>query len=150
MLCEVLPLGELVRRPDDCVEVLTLTRQGSDFRLRLQELIRGHSFATEDDGHIAIVWSGETLAGWSRTSKWQEGCDGEYPTAWDTLEAYVRSEWRDRGIASLASSALVSSILYDEGMAVAVFSPAMMMVAKRCGMHPTMFIQSEDGEWRRA
>lgn len=150
MLCEVIPISELVRRQDDCVEVLSLTRTGSDFRKRLHSLIQRHSAAEEDDGHISLVWSGETLVGWSRTGKWLEGEREFYPTVWDTLEAYVRKDWRDRGIATLASFSLVSSILYDNGMTAAVFSPAMMMVARKCGLHPTLFVQTAEGEWERA
>jgi hypothetical protein len=68
---------------------------------------------------------------------------------YDTLEAFVRPERRLQGIAAFAASGLFSAT-YDNGCTVAVFSPHMLLVARRAGFWPVLFERDGQGGWRRA
>jgi len=89
------------------------------------------------------------VVGWARTERWIESTGLEY----DTLEAFVRPERRLQGIAAFAAAGIYSSIssdLLDDGFAVAVFHPHMMLVARRAGFSPTLFERDGKGGWRKA
>lgn len=110
-----------------------LTRPDSEFEQKLR--------AGTATGLIALVEEHDGPIGWVRTEEW------EYPGTgrpWDTLEAFVHEDHRLRGVASFAAAGLVSSYFVDFGMAVAVFRPYMMLVAKRAGLHPTLFTRNGD------
>jgi len=134
--CTVLPMSGLDasmrRRIRD-----ELTKPGSDFH---------HAVATKTDGLIAFVMDDDVVIGWARTEKWHDGNGIPY----DTLEAFVRPERRLQGIAAFAAAGLYSAALHDEGCTVAVFSPYMMLVARRVGLFPTLFERDGNGHWRRA
>jgi len=114
-----------------------LTKPGSDFH---------HAVETKTAGLIAIVMDDEVVVGWARTEQWYDGNGIPF----DTLEAFVRPERRMRGIAGFAASGLYSAVFHASGCAVAVFSPYMMLVARRAGLFPTLFEQDGNGHWRRA
>jgi hypothetical protein len=138
ILCTVMPMSDLdadapLRRTirDE------LTKPGSDFH---------KSIDTKTDGHIAIVMDGEVVAGWARTEQWIDGTGLEY----DTLEAFVRPERRLQGIAAFAAAGLYTAALHENGCTVAVFSPHMLLVAKRAGFFPVLFGRDGNGWWRQA
>lgn len=114
-----------------------LTRPDSEFERKLRAGTAG--------GLISIVEERGGPVGWARTEEWKDPATGHQ---WDTLEAFVADEHRLRGIAAFAASGLVSSYFIHFGMAVAVFRPYMMLVAKRVGLHPTLFTRSGD-KWVR-
>lgn len=119
-----------------------LTRPGSDFRKKLTGWLTGETRPTTDDGHIAIVEDQGEIIGWARTERWWHGQD-----LYDTLEAFVAKEYRRRGIAAFAAAGLASRYLAEEGGAVAVFRPQMILVAKRAGLHPKLFELRETQSW---
>ena len=134
--CTVLPMSDL----DASMRRLIrdeLTKPDSDFH---------KSVETKTDGLIAIVMDDEVVVGWARTEQWFDGNGIPY----DTLEAFVRPERRLQGIAAFAAAGLYSAALHDEGCTVAVFSPYMMLVARRAGLFPTLFERDGNGHWRRA
>ena len=134
--CTVLPMSDL----DASMRRLIrdeLTKPGSDFH---------KSVETKTAGLIAIVMDDEVVVGWARTEQWFDGNGIPY----DTLEAFVRPERRLQGIAAFAAAGLYSAALHDDGCTVAVFSPYMMLVARRAGLFPTLFERDGNGRWRRA
>jgi len=133
--CTVLPMSDL----DASMRRLIrdkLTKPGSDFH---------HAVETKTDGLIAIVMDDDVVAGWARTEYWSAGL-----ALYDTLEAFVRPERRMQGIAAFAAAGLYTAFLHEQGGTVAVFSPQMMLVAKRAGFCPTLFERDGNGGWRRA
>jgi hypothetical protein len=114
-----------------------LTKPDSDFH---------KSVETRQDGHIAIVMDDDVVAGWARTEQWYDGNGIPY----DTLEAFVRPERRLQGIAAFAAAGLYTAVLHENGCTVAVFSPHMLLVAKRAGFFPVLFGRDGNGWWRRA
>jgi hypothetical protein len=136
--CTVLHLAELaIDAPLRRLIRDELTKPDSDFH---------KSVETKTDGHIAVVWADEVAVGWSRTEQWIESTGLVY----DTLEAFVRPERRLQGIAAFAAAGLYTACLHDNGCTVAVFSPHMMLVAKRAGFFPVLFERDANGWWRRA
>jgi len=125
-----------------------LCKPGSDFQRRL---IAGEAI----DGFIAIVEDFGEMIGWARTEPWAEP-DVEaraagFPTAmlhWNTLEAFVVQDYRGRGIATFAAAGLRAVSFLDDPTA-AVFSPSMMLLAKKVGLMPTLFREQAE-EWVRA
>lgn len=124
--------------------ILALTKHGSDFNRALQSGV-GPAWR----GLIATVRIEGELVGWCRTEEWIEGDDGAGGNIlWETLEAFVSEEYRGRGIAAVAARALYADHFHDTDATVAVFSPAMMLVARAAGLYPTMFKREE--RWVRA
>lgn len=120
-----------------------LTKPNSDFNRKLTAWIGGVE-PLDRDGHIAIVFDHGEVVGWARTEVWGDECGRLH----DTLEAFVAPEYRLRGVAAYAASALYSGVLHD-CRRVAVFRTVMMLVAKRAGLCPTLFTPI-DGRWVRA
>jgi hypothetical protein len=81
------------------------------------------------------------IVGWARTEKW---CDH------DTLKAFVRKDYRLRGVAAYAASGLKASVLHENGGTVAVFHPHMLLVASRAGFWPTLLEKDAHGKWQQA
>lgn len=147
MILRVRPLCEL-KKPT-LRRVLELTKPDSIFHDRLkQAIVDDYSWwASYEDGVIATVVEDGELVGWARSERWLE----YLPNAardWDTLEAFVREDRRGEGIASLAATGLAVHGLKAWGD-VAVFAPPMMLLARRAGLHPTLFAKAND-EWVRA
>jgi len=138
ILCSVMPLDEVVAdAPIRRTIRDELTKPGSDFHKAID---------TKTDGHIAVVFDGETIVGWARTEYWSAGGQMMY----DTLEAFVRPERRLQGVAVFAAAGLFSAVLRDDGGTVAVFHPHMLLVARRAGFWPVLFERDGAGGWRRA
>jgi len=152
MTCEILSLADLVASADLALFVRNkLTKPGSDFQWKLTRLLHGESGATVDDGHIALVLDQGEIVGWARTEYWTASNDGGGGfVSYDTLEAFVAPDHRLRGIAAFAASGLYASVLHDNGAAVAVFHPHMLLVARRAGFWPTLYQKNQRGEWVKA
>jgi hypothetical protein len=120
-----------------------LTKPASDFRRKLTSWLYGESRPGPTDGHIALVEDHGEIVGWARTERWLVD-----DTLYSTLEAFVATPYRRRGIAAYAASGLYSSVLHDYEPTVAVFHPHMLLVARRAGLWPTLF-EKEAGQWRR-
>jgi len=133
--CTILPLADL-----DVIDinwiVMRLTKPDSDFQRAL--------LAGRRPGTIAIVRDQGEIVGWARTEPWVESGDDE----WDTLEAFVEKSHRMRGIAAFAAAGLAATSGCWSGMAVAVFHPHMLLVARRAGFHPTLFARQDVVETR--
>lgn len=145
MNCELHTAKSLARTNLHLLTLLrdNLTKPESDFNKKLTAWIGGVE-PLDRDGHIALVLDHGEIVGWARTEVWSDGNGAIY----DTLEAFVAPEYRLRGVAAYASSAIYSGVLHDCGLGVAVFSPVMMLVAKRAGFFPTLFTPI-DGRWVR-
>ena len=152
MTCEILSLAELISSASIALFVRNkLTKPGSDFQWKLTRLLHAEAAPTSDDGSIALVLDQGEIVGWARTEYWTAGSDGAGGfVSYDTLEAYVAEGYRLRGIAAFAASGLYASVLHDNGAAVAVFHPHMLLVARRAGFWPTLFTKNPRGEWVKA
>lgn len=105
------------------------------------------------DGFIAVVEDFGEMIGWARTEPWAEPSPdawraGVLTPHWNTLEAFVTREYRDRGIATFAAAGLRAVSFLDDPTA-AVFHPHMMLLAKKVGLLPTLFRGQGEG-WVRA
>lgn len=109
-----------------------LTKEGSDFQ---RSLISGAPIS----GAIAIVDTPATPLpfGWCRSEVWK---------GMQTLEAFVAGSFRGQGVATYAAMGLS---LHCGLKKVAVFAPAMVSVARRAGLDPTLFIK-DGAEWKEA
>ena len=111
-------------------------RPGSDF----QRSLRSDAFI---GGLIALCLDRGEIIGWARTEPWTDSSGMTH----DTLEAFVGERYRGCGIAAYAAMGLKASYLSEnDGCAVAVFRPSMLMVASRAGLHPTLYDRG-DGGW---
>lgn len=137
--CDVLPLWTLCERMR-AVLAERLVWPESDFHRKLTSGLP----LGELDGHIALVADSGTLIGWARSEPWTDGTGW----SWPTLEAFVVPERRRCGVASFATAGLVVAVFAEEGYGCAVFSPPMLVVASKAGLHPTLF-QRDGAEWRR-
>jgi hypothetical protein len=117
---------------------------GSDFQKKLIAFTEGERTPSLSDGCLSLVEVDGLIIGWARSELWVDE-DGE---EWDTLEAFVSPAWRKRGIAAMAAMALAARPLYRHGE-VAVFHPSMMLVARRAGILPTLFLQEPITRWQR-
>lgn len=145
--CSVLPAGEFAADSHAMHWIhKRLTRDGSDFQMKLLSWISGRDEPGEDDGHLAIVEDRGEIVGWARTAAWT------HPSTrrWQTLEAFVSEPYRRRGVASFAAAGLVASSALPACGRVAVFRVRTMEgVARRIGLLPTFFTL-DDGKWVRA
>lgn len=137
--CDVMPLWAVGEKTKDTI-ARTLCWPASDFHKKITggKLCVGDgviALAVDCDGHPV---------GWARSEPWTDS-DG---IVWATLEAFVRHEHRRRGIAAFATAGLAVNVFASEGYGCAVFSPAMLLVAARAGLHPTLF-ERDGTEWRR-
>lgn len=108
-----------------------LTRPHSDFAKALE--------AGTQKGSICLCLDQGEIVGWARSEDWE---------SWPTLEAFVRPQWRERGVASLCAAGLRASNVYgNSGRYCAVFRPPMLAVAARAGLAAILFTHSKDG-WR--
>lgn len=138
--CDVIPLRALGEKTKAEI-VRRLSWPGSAFQRRLTS----GTPLDDADGHIAVVHeNGRTVVGWARSEPWTDGTGW----SWPTLEAFVVPERRRSGVASFATAGLVVAVFAEEGYGCAVFSPPMLVVAARAGLHPTLF-ERDGAEWRR-
>lgn len=134
-MCEVVSAGSLDATTRAFL-VTHATRDGSDFQRTLASQLTA-------DGTIALVYDQGEIIGWSRCERWE---DKSSHLVWDTLESFVRPEWRGRGVASFAATGLRASGVIPTQF-VAVFRPAMLLVASRAGLTPVLF-ELVDNQWR--
>lgn len=134
-MCEVVPADSLDSTTRGFL-IVHATREGSDFQRTLARQL-------QPDGVIALVYDQGEIVGWSRTERWEDKSSG---LVWDTLESFVRPEWRGRGVAAFAANGLRAGGVIPTAF-VAVFRPAMLLVASRAGLTPVLFEQV-DGQWR--
>jgi hypothetical protein len=150
MNCTIIPTINLTNGTfvtPEVSEVVKLTKPGSVFSKRLA--------AREPvDGFIALLYDSGELIGWARTEPWYEETIESrraipITLSWNTLEAFVRQDYRGRGLATFAAAGLVTLPTFNDDNSTAVFAPSMMILANKVGLHPCLFRQ--DGErWVRA
>jgi hypothetical protein len=138
--CTILPLAHL-DTIDVSYIVRNLTKPDSDFQRTL--------LAGRRPGTIAIVRDQGEIVGWARTETWAEGDEDD--AVWDTLEAFVATSHRMRGVAAFAAAGLAATSGCWSGMGVAVFHPHMLLVARRAGFRPTLFAKqvAVESRWHR-
>ena len=131
MECHILPADELPR-DDRFFLALRLTRDNSDFC--------GALVAGTQEGTIAICKDAGEIIGWARTERWR---------SWSTLEAFVGTAYRGRGVATFCAAGLVASYPYFRGSCgyAAVFRPSMQNLARKVGVSPVLFSRMPDGKW---
>lgn len=130
MNCRVIPL-RLLDAADTAWILERLSRPGSDFQ---KKLIAGN--LTEADGKISIVADQGEIIGWARTEEWRQ---------WQTLEAFVDTHYRRRGVATFAAAGLTACGIFEKRI-VAVFRPSMSPLAERVGLMPVRF-EKRCGSW---
>jgi hypothetical protein len=133
MNCTVLKLADLSAADLRDIEQ-RLTKHDSVFQRKLQ--------AGERPGHIAIVKDGNELLGWARSETW----DMSATLSLQTLESFVAPGFRRHGIAAFASAGLKARRVFPSDV-IAVFHPAMLLIAKSIGLLPMIFQRNESGEW---
>ena len=138
--CDIQPLSSVSRSDIDSIAT-SLCRPGSDFHKKLT----GGRELNVTDGTISIVRTDDRIIGWARSEPWVDGTGW----LWPTLEAFVEPTQRRSGIAAFATAGLVVNVFAEEGYGCAVFAPAMLLVAARAGLHPTLFERS-GSEWKRS
>lgn len=112
------------------------TRPHSEFQKAL--------LAGQPRGTICLCLDQGEIVGWARSEDWE---------GWPTLEAFVRPQWRDRGVAALCAAGLRAANVFDStGRYCAVFRPPMLGVAARAGLAAILFSLYPDGyrvDWSR-
>ena len=134
MECYLLPTARL--RPSERQLLATkLTRPYSDFQRSLT--------ANTAQGTIALCMDQGEIIGWARTEMWQN---------WNTLEAFVDSTYRGRGVATFAAAGLVASCQFFRGSYgyAAVFRPSMKTLGRKVGVATVLFEKHPDGTWSLA
>ena len=134
MECYILPAARL--RPSERQIIATkLTRPDSDFQRALT--------ANTAQGTIALCMDQGEIIGWGRTEQWQN---------WNTLEAFVDSKYRGRGVATFAAAGLVASCQFFRGSYgyAAVFHPSMQSLGRKVGVATVLFKKHPDGRWSLA
>lgn len=150
MNCSIFPstgLTDGTFLPSDVAAIARLTKHDSIFarRLAAREPI---------DGFIALLFDFGELIGWARTEQWHEETEESWRTIpitlpWNTLEAFVKQDYRGRGLATFAAAGLVTLPSFQEDNTAAVFTPSMMLLARKVGLQPTLF-REESERWVRA
>jgi hypothetical protein len=148
--CTIIPTVNLTNGTfvsPDAATVAKLTKPGSLFarRLAAREPI---------EGFIALLFDFGELVGWARTEQWHEETDESWRAIpitlpWNTLEAFVKQDYRGRGLATFAAAGLVTLPTFREDNTAAVFTPSMMLLARKVGLQPTLF-REESERWVRA
>lgn len=131
--CKVMPARHFYYRYGRYVRDY-MTKPGSEYQQKLHSWLSRETLPSDDDGAIALVFEDGGIIGWARTEKWK---------GYDTLEAFVMTRHRMRGIASFAAAGLKVRGL---GQTVAVFHHHMVMVAIRAGLRSMLF-ERDDGRW---
>lgn len=143
MNCTVITAEVLSRDLESMTSLFRrLTKPGSDFNRKLHRWMT-MTPALPEDGSIAVVREDEEIVGWARTESWQPDC------SWDTLEAFVAPTHRRRGVAAFAAAGLVAARAVGDGHPVAVFAPPMLLLSRRVGLHPVLFLKDDAGKWVR-
>jgi hypothetical protein len=110
-----------------------LTRPDSEFQ---RALLDG-----EPAGTIAICLDQGEIVGWARSEMWQ---------GMPTLEAFVATAYRRRGVGTLCAAGLRTEGVFLDFDQVAVFRPTMVSLAHRLGLPFAQFDRKPDGTWREA
>ncbi len=147
MNCAILPTQQIVDGDIGTCIVDHLTKPVSVFANRL---LRREPI----DGFIALIYDFGELVGWARTEQWHEETEESWRTIpitlpWNTLEAFVKQDYRGRGLATFAAAGLVTLPTFQEDNTAAVFTPSMMLLARKVGLQPTLF-REESERWVRA
>lgn len=137
--CDIVPLWALGERTKVRIAA-SLCWPESDFSKKLAS-----GRLSDDDGVIAVVVTDDGQpVGWARSEPWKDDAGW----GWHTLEAFVHPAYRRRGIAVFATAGLVVNVFAEEGYGCAVFSPPMLLVASKAGLHPSLFEKDRDGQWK--
>lgn len=110
-----------------------LTRSGSDFQTAL--------LTGEPAGTIAICLDQGEIIGWARSEIWQK---------LPTIEAFVSTAYRRRGVATLCVAGLQAEGVFVDHREAAVFRPSMASLAARLGIPCIAFDRKPDGAWKEA
>lgn len=134
MECYILPTARL--RPSERQLLATkLTRPDSDFQRSLT--------ANTAQGTIALCLDQGEIIGWARTEQWK---------CFNTLEAFVDTAYRGRGVATFAAAGLVASCQFFRGSYgyAVVFRPSMKNLGRKVGVATVLFEKHTNGTWSLA
>ncbi len=131
MECYLIPTARL-RPPERSFIATNLTRPDSDFQRAL--------IANTAQGTISLCLDQGEFIGWARTEQWQ---------SWNTIEAFVDTAYRGRGVATFCAAGLVSSCQFFRGSYgyAAVFHPSMKSLGRKVGVATVLFKKYPDGRW---
>lgn len=110
-----------------------LTRVGSDFQKSLLD--------STQKGSIAICLDHGEIVGWARTEEWR---------GLPTLEAFVATAYRRRGIAKACAACLLAEGSLSREVRTAVFTKQMTALAEKLGLAWSQFDRKPDGTWKPA
>jgi hypothetical protein len=110
-----------------------LSRPGSDFQKSLLD--------STQKGSIAICLDHGEIIGWARTEEWH---------GLPTLEAFVATAYRRRGVAKACASCLLAEGSLARDVRTAVFTKQMTALAEKLGMLWSQFDRKPDGTWKPA
>lgn len=158
MICSVMPMAAFIADQSLALDVAErLTRPASAFQDQIKSFLARSAAPVADDGTISVVRTRHGLAiGWARSERWCEERmepDGHIcRRMWNTLEAFVDPEWRNRGVATFAAAGLMlaSDAPTSALPSHAVFRPSMLLVARRIGIRPILFQKDAAGRLVRA
>lgn len=90
---------------------------------------------------MAIIWVGETLAGWVGTRPWPEKFKGDPITA-QTVECFVDENYRRKGLAKMGLQALIAAGKINRDDYVSVYAPEVVKIAESCGCKTVLLCES--------
>ena len=108
-----------------------LTRPGSDFQRALMDCTQ--------TGTIALCLDHGEIIGWARTEEWH---------GLPTLEAFVATSYRRRGIAKACAACLLADGALSREKRTAVFNKHVVDLAEKLGMLWSAFDRKPDGTWK--
>lgn len=89
---------------------------------------------------MALIWFGERLIGWVGTRPYKEKVDNKF-VAVQTIECFVDSEHRRKGIAKLGLQALITTQKINRSKLVSVYRQNVIGLAKQCGCSNVVYCE---------
>lgn len=89
---------------------------------------------------LAFVWLDAVLAGWVGTRPWPEKFKGR-PVMAQTIECFVDSAYRRRGLAKLGLLALITAGALHRDKIVSVYDPTVVPLAQSCGCRTVIYCE---------
>ena len=112
-----------------------LCRPGSEWQAEVSAVLEGDASSITP---VALCHRDGGLVGWSCSHVWRE---------MQTLEQWVDERWRERGIASALSSALVAHGTLNRAKPLAVFSERTQSIACCLGFVDVLRYQHDGTDW---
>lgn len=119
-----------------------LCNQGSEMQRFFDRLVQGET--SEEDSGVMVSYAYHldadeaTVVGWATVSRWRAGNETRLQ-----VQAYVRDDYRQRGVATALFACVTSGL--PRSSEVAVFSDECMRIARRLRLSATQYRRVADG-----